>query len=96
MFSFVSNVFPTLKFQSVAFFTAVDVDKVLRKEVDYDCKTPSNPHGLEKGHRIKQGRLWFTQIWISMGYAFSHTKLVEYDGPDIGQSQLKILVKVGP
>ncbi|KAK4135368.1 hypothetical protein BT67DRAFT_419681 [Trichocladium antarcticum] len=47
--------------QSCAFFSAVDIDGVLRKEVDMDCLTPSNatpiPHGeciditalLEKG-----------------------------------------------
>ena len=47
--------------QSCAFFSAVDIDHVLRKEVDMDCVTPSNlekvPHGeslsieqiLEKG-----------------------------------------------
>ncbi|CCE65831.1 hypothetical protein TPHA_0N00510 [Tetrapisispora phaffii CBS 4417] len=35
--------------QNCAFFSAVDIDKVLRKEVDMDCITPSNnipiPHG---------------------------------------------------
>lgn len=35
--------------QSCAYFSAVDIDKVLRKEVDMDCVTPSNstpiPHG---------------------------------------------------
>ncbi|KAL5612861.1 hypothetical protein BROUX41_004057 [Berkeleyomyces rouxiae] len=35
--------------QSVAFFSAVDIDHVLRKEVDMDCVTPSHktpiPHG---------------------------------------------------
>lgn len=35
--------------QSCAFFSAVDIDHVLRKEVDMDCLTPSNhtpiPHG---------------------------------------------------
>ncbi|KLU89344.1 DNA polymerase gamma [Magnaporthiopsis poae ATCC 64411] len=47
--------------QSAAFFSAVDIDRVLRKEVDMDCVTPSHaepiPHGesldiatlLEKG-----------------------------------------------
>jgi DNA polymerase gamma 1 len=56
--------------QSCAYFSAVDVDKVLRKEVDMDCITPSNkeaiPHGesldilglLEKGDeaRLDTGR----------------------------------------
>lgn len=41
--------------QSVAFFSAVDLDKCLRKEVTMDCKTPSNPHGLAKGYDIPQG-----------------------------------------
>ncbi|XP_071040732.1 DNA polymerase subunit gamma-1 isoform X2 [Parasteatoda tepidariorum] len=41
--------------QSVAFFSSVDVDTVLRKEVNMDSKTPSNPHGLEKGYGIPPG-----------------------------------------
>lgn len=41
--------------QSVAFFTAVEVDSVLRKESHMDCKTPSNPHGLEIGYGIPPG-----------------------------------------
>lgn len=40
---------------SVAFFSSVEVDTVLRKECNLDCKTPSNPHGLEKGYMIKNG-----------------------------------------
>ena len=42
-------------FQSVAFFSSVDIDRVLRKEVDMDCKTPSNPYGLEKEYNIPKG-----------------------------------------
>ncbi|XP_063384466.1 DNA polymerase subunit gamma-1, mitochondrial [Cydia fagiglandana] len=40
---------------SVAFFTSVEVDRVLRKEADLCCTTPSNPHGLEKGYGIPSG-----------------------------------------
>ncbi|KAL4706437.1 hypothetical protein ACJJTC_010920 [Scirpophaga incertulas] len=40
---------------SVAFFTSVEVDQVLRKESDQSCTTPSNPHGLEKGYGIPNG-----------------------------------------
>lgn len=40
---------------SVAFFTAVEVDTVLRKESQLDCKTPSNPHGLQSGYGIQPG-----------------------------------------
>lgn len=41
--------------QSVAFFSAVDIDTVLRKEVYLDCKTPSNPYGLKMGYGIEKG-----------------------------------------
>lgn len=41
--------------QSVAFFSAVDIDQCLRKEVVMDCVTPSNPTGLEHRFGIAQG-----------------------------------------
>lgn len=41
--------------RSVAFFSSVEVDKVLRKEASDDCITPSNPHGLQKGYGIPPG-----------------------------------------
>ncbi|CAD5121345.1 DgyrCDS9868 [Dimorphilus gyrociliatus] len=41
--------------QSIAFFSSVDIDKCLRKEVHYDCETPSNPYGLKKGYNIDEG-----------------------------------------
>ena len=37
---------------SVAFFSAIDFDSVLRKEVDMDCVTPSNPVPVEPGFRM--------------------------------------------
>lgn len=40
---------------SVAFFSSVEVDSVLRKECTMDCKTPSNPHGLHLGYGIPPG-----------------------------------------
>lgn len=40
---------------SVAFFSSVEVDTVLRKDSSQDCVTPSNPHGLEKGYQIPPG-----------------------------------------
>ena len=40
---------------STAFFSAVDVDTVLRKEPASDCVTPSNPRGLRAGHGIPFG-----------------------------------------
>ncbi|XP_073687573.1 DNA polymerase subunit gamma-1 [Garra rufa] len=41
--------------QSVAFFSAVDIDKCLRKEVTMDCMTPSNPTGVERRYGLPQG-----------------------------------------
>uniref|UniRef100_A0A182N1E0 DNA polymerase subunit gamma-1 n=1 Tax=Anopheles dirus TaxID=7168 RepID=A0A182N1E0_9DIPT len=41
--------------QSVAFFSSVEVDRVLRKEAQHDCRTPSNPHGLRDGYGIPDG-----------------------------------------
>lgn len=41
--------------QSIAFFSSVEVDMVLRKEAGLDCTTPSNPHGLEAGYGIPKG-----------------------------------------
>ncbi|XP_058592589.1 DNA polymerase subunit gamma-1 isoform X1 [Neofelis nebulosa] len=41
--------------QSVAFFSTVDIDQCLRKEVTMDCKTPSNPTGMERRYGIPQG-----------------------------------------
>lgn len=38
--------------QSCAFFSAVDIDHVLRKEVDMDCITPSNPVPIPHGESI--------------------------------------------
>ncbi|KOB71405.1 DNA polymerase subunit gamma 1, mitochondrial, partial [Operophtera brumata] len=40
---------------SVAFFTSVEVDQVLRKESHQTCTTPSNPHGMERGYGIPDG-----------------------------------------
>ncbi|XP_068169583.1 DNA polymerase subunit gamma-1 [Antennarius striatus] len=41
--------------QSVAFFSSVDIDQCLRKEVTMDCVTPSNPTGLERRYGIPPG-----------------------------------------
>lgn len=41
--------------QSVAFFSAVDIDRCLRKESHLDCKTPSNPLGMHEGYNIPPG-----------------------------------------
>ena len=43
--------------QSLAFFSAVDIDQCLSKEVTMDCVTPSNPTGLECRYCLPEGVL---------------------------------------
>ncbi len=50
----------------MAFFSAVDIDLVLRKEPTEDCKTPSNPLGLEKGHGIPHGTCMNAAIQVAV------------------------------
>lgn len=38
--------------QSCAYFSAVDIDHVLRKEVDMDCVTPSHPNPIPHGESL--------------------------------------------
>lgn len=38
--------------QSCAYFSAIDVDHVLRKEVDMDCITPSHPNAIPPGESL--------------------------------------------
>lgn len=38
--------------QSCAYFSAVDIDHVLRKEVDMDCVTPSHPERIAPGESL--------------------------------------------
>ncbi|KAL8683844.1 MAG: hypothetical protein Q9186_000187 [Xanthomendoza sp. 1 TL-2023] len=43
--------------QSCAYFSAVDVDHVLRKEVDMDCITPSHPNKIPHGESLSMEQL---------------------------------------
>lgn len=43
--------------QSCAFFSAVDIDHVLRKEVDMDCVTPSHPDAIPHGESLDINQL---------------------------------------
>ena len=43
--------------QSCAYFSAVDIDHVLRKEVDMDCVTPSHPHKIPHGESVSMAQL---------------------------------------
>lgn len=38
--------------QSCAYFSAVDIDHILRKEVNMDCVTPSHPHKVPHGESL--------------------------------------------
>jgi hypothetical protein len=41
-----------IRVQGVAFFSAVDIDHVLRKEVNMDCVTPSHPKPIPFGDSL--------------------------------------------
>jgi len=43
--------------QSCAYFSAVDIDHVLRKEVDMDCITPSHPDKIPHGESLNINQL---------------------------------------
>ena len=43
--------------QSCAYFSAVDIDHVLRKEVDMDCVTPSHPNKIAHGESLNMEQL---------------------------------------
>ncbi|RPB12931.1 DNA polymerase gamma [Morchella conica CCBAS932] len=43
--------------QSCAYFSAIDIDSVLRKEVDMDCITPSQPNPIPPGESINMTQL---------------------------------------
>lgn len=55
---------------SVAFFSAVDIDWVLRKEVHMACRTPSQPHVLSPGESYDIYRL--LQECPSLGHDYGH------------------------
>lgn len=58
--------------QSVAFFSSVEIDKVLRKEAKLDCQTPSNPHGLQRGYGIENGES--LDVYQAIEKAFGKSK----------------------
>lgn len=63
--------------QSVAFFTSVEVDKVLRKESDDDNRTPSNPFGLLKGYGVPVGESLDIYQAMNKSNGLVRTHLVE-------------------
>jgi DNA polymerase gamma 1 len=68
--------------QGVAFFSAVDVDKVLRKEVDMPCVTPSHPDPIPPGESLDisvtltktGGSLWPDQATMAADFVVPEQK----------------------
>lgn len=61
--------------QSCAYFSAVDIDHVLRKEVDMDCVTPSQPNKIPHGESLD-----IVQLLAKGDEAFLDSKIVPKDG----------------
>lgn len=59
--------------QSVAFFSSVDIDQCLRKEVTMDCMTPSNPTGMERRYGIPPGKLFFLSV-LHVQHKYNETR----------------------
>ncbi|KAH7908894.1 DNA polymerase family A-domain-containing protein [Hygrophoropsis aurantiaca] len=78
--------------QGVAFFSAVDVDTVLRKEVDMPCVTPSHPNPIPPGESLditrvleqtNNGSLWRDGSPMAAGNAsLPNEELIGYQSPD--------------
>lgn len=64
--------------QACAYFSAVDIDHVLRKEVDMDCVTPSHPKPIPPGESLD-----ITQLLQKGSEAQLSPKIVPKDLPDV-------------
>ncbi|KAK5122129.1 DNA-directed DNA polymerase gamma mip1 [Meristemomyces frigidus] len=62
--------------QSCAYFSAVDIDHVLRKEVDMDCVTPSHPEKIPHGESLD-----IVQLLAKGGEAFLDPAVRPVDAP---------------
>ncbi|KAF2087414.1 DNA polymerase gamma, catalytic subunit [Saccharata proteae CBS 121410] len=62
--------------QSCAYFSAVDIDKVLRKEVDMDCITPSHPTPIAPGESLD-----IMQLLEKGAAAFLDPAITPHDAP---------------
>ncbi|OSD05058.1 gamma DNA-directed DNA polymerase [Trametes coccinea BRFM310] len=70
--------------QGVAFFSSVDIDHVLRKEVDMPCVTPSQPNPIPPGESLDIGK---TLEKTNGGSLWPGGEpMVENDGLDCGSS----------
>lgn len=66
--------------QSCAYFSAVDVDHVLRKEVDMDCVTPSHPDKIPHGESLD-----ITQLLKKGNAAYLDPTVVPTNPPQVEQ-----------
>jgi DNA polymerase gamma 1 len=62
--------------QCCAYFSAVDIDHVLRKEVNMDCVTPSHPNKIPHGESLD-----ITQLLAKGEEAWLDPSVVPKDGP---------------
>lgn len=63
--------------QSCAYFSAVDIDHVLRKEVDMDCVTPSHPEKIPPGESLD-----ILQLLAKGDEAYLDPKMESKDPPE--------------
>lgn len=64
--------------QSCAYFSAVDIDHVLRKEVDVDCVTPSHPHKIPHGESLD-----IQQLLDKNQEAYLDPSIIPHSPPDL-------------
>ncbi len=57
-------------FKQAAFFSEVDVDACLRKDVNLDFVTPSNPFGLTKAYGIPLGIKKKTVVFFLINFFY--------------------------
>lgn len=68
--------------QGIAFFSAVDIDHVLRKETDMPCVTPSSAEAIPPGESLDITQLLATGVELGTS-RFGPLPRVEDDGPPV-------------
>ncbi|VDL28532.1 unnamed protein product [Hymenolepis diminuta] len=72
--------------ESVAYFSSVEIDTCLRKDPLNDCKTPSNPEGLETTYGIKKGE----SLTVSEIIERTGGSMKPFDDKEEGESNFKL------
>lgn len=68
--------------QGIAFFSAVDIDHVLRKETDMPCVTPSSSEAIPPGESLDINQLLATGVTLGKS-RFGPLPRVEDEGPPV-------------